>query len=281
MNGLSYLRTIEGRRWCQHDILCCPNGEKGSDPYGANNFTFGSAKYVAAITEEVQKTFPVARSYVGGHSQGGFLTFSVIMHYPKLFQGAFPMAGDCWSQNEPNLWETKPEIMAQQKEIAIAVIHGQSDPVVKFSQGQHAYDVFEVMGYPRLRLFAPEKLGHQFGLSPVDKALEWLDAMVGDDDLARMKLAKTWVKEGEWGWVVQASKAVVAKKKVSSRAKKSAISALKLAEKAAAEPTKEMTAAMKSGPAAEWVPQWYAYRHQFGWTKAAAKLVKRYDSNAR
>ena len=155
MNGITYLRTFESLRWAADDILVCPNGEKGEDAYGANNFTFSSANHIAAITKKVQATFEVSHTYVGGHSQGGFVTYSTIMHYPDLFDGAMPMAGDCWMQNEPNLWATKPKVMAKQKRIAIAVIHGQADPVVKFSQGQHAYGVFLAMGYPKLRLFAP------------------------------------------------------------------------------------------------------------------------------
>src|SRR5262245_20941928 len=110
MNGLSYVRSFEAKRWANDDILCCPNGEQGSDPYGQNNFTFESAPLVAGVTEDVKKAFKTTVSYVGGHSQGGFLTYSVIMLNPDLFQGAMPMAGDCWMQNEPNLWEDKPDV---------------------------------------------------------------------------------------------------------------------------------------------------------------------------
>ena len=114
MNGHTYLETIEAQRWCRDDILVCPNGEKGSDPFGGNNFTFGSAKFVADVVKEVTGEFKATRVYLGGHSQGGFVTYSALMHYPDLFHGAFPMAGDCWSQNDPNLWENKPEMMAKQ-----------------------------------------------------------------------------------------------------------------------------------------------------------------------
>ena len=134
---------------------------------------------MADVTEEVQKAFKTTITYVGGHSQGAFLTYSVILNFPDLYRGAFPMAGDCWMQNEPNLWEDKPEILKKQKEIAIAVIHGKADPVVAFSQGEHAYDCFRAMGWTKLRLFAPANLNHMFMLAPVDEAIEWLDAMNG------------------------------------------------------------------------------------------------------
>ena len=114
MNGLDYVRSFEGKNWADDAILCCPNGEEGKDPYGQNNFTFRSAPLVADVTEQVKTAFKTTVSYCGGHSQGGFLTYSVILNFPDLFQGAMPMAGDCWSQNEPNLWEDKPDIAKKQ-----------------------------------------------------------------------------------------------------------------------------------------------------------------------
>lgn len=81
------------------------------------------------------------------------------------------MAGDCWMQNEPNLWETKPDVLAKQKDIAIAVIHGQADPVVPFSQGQHAYDCFRAMGWTEAAFFSPKALNHMFMLAPIDEAI--------------------------------------------------------------------------------------------------------------
>src|SRR5688572_10416575 len=74
MNGLAYLRSFEAMKWCEDDILCCPNGESGTDPFGANNSGFGSAPFVADVTEEIQKAFRTTVTYVGGHSQGAFLT---------------------------------------------------------------------------------------------------------------------------------------------------------------------------------------------------------------
>src|SRR5258706_7061195 len=82
MNGLSYVRSFEAKRWANDDILCCPNGETGTDPFGANNFTQESAPLVADVTQQVQKAFKTTISYCGGHSQGGFLTYSVILLNP-------------------------------------------------------------------------------------------------------------------------------------------------------------------------------------------------------
>ncbi len=264
MNGLDYLRSFESKKWCEDDILCCPNGENGTDPFGQNNFGFGSAPLVADVTEEVQKAFKTTITYVGGHSQGAFLTYSVILNYPDLYRGAFPMAGDCWIQNEPNLWEEKPEVLKKQKEIAIAVIHGQADPVVAFSQGEHAYDCFRTMGWTKLRLFAPKNLNHMFMLAPIDEAIEWLDAMNGRNERQSLTLAAKWAKEGEWGWVLN-----------TAQGSKSGVLLQKSAEDAAAKAVPAMTEALKGQPA-DWVPKWVEFWRIYGDTNAAQPLVTNY-----
>ncbi len=275
MNGLSYLRSFEAKRWAHDAILCCPNGETGKgDPYGANNFTFASAPFVAEITKLVQADFKTTVTYVGGHSQGGFLTFSVIMHFPELYHGAIPMAGDCWMQNEPNLWADKPDVLARQKQIGIAVIHGQADPVVRFAQGQHAFDVFRAMGYPRLRLFAPKRLGHQFMLSPVDDALDWLDAMNGRSEKTSVKLAEKWAKAREYGWALETARALTAGGNKSAQTR-----AAKLIARCEAAAAKAVVAMRKSmeGDAAKWVPEWLEFWRVYGRTEAANPLVEEYE----
>lgn len=265
MNGLDYLRSFESMNWADDALLCCPNGEQGSDPFGRNNFTFGSAPFVADVTREVQKAFKTKVTYVGGHSQGGFLTYSVITHFPELYRGALPMAGDCWMQNEPNLWEGQPDVLEKQRRVALAVIHGKADPVVDFSQGQHGYDCFRAMGWSKLRLFAPAELGHQFMLSPVQEALDWLDAMNGIDEKRALELASRWAKDGEWGWVLQALESAQA----------SQPKLQKDAEAAAKQATAEISEALE-GPAREWLPKWLEFWRVYGASAPAKSVVKKY-----
>ncbi len=262
MNGLSYLRSFEKMKWCEDDILACPNGENGADPFGACNFGFDSGPAVADVTEEIQKAFKTPITYIGGHSQGAFLTYNVILNHPDLYRGAFPMAGDCWSQNEPNLWEDKPDVLKKQREIAIAVIHGKADPVVAFSQGEHAYDCFRAMGWTKLRLFAPKELNHMFMLAPIDEAIEWLDAMNGLNARKSLTLAAKWGKEGEWGWAWH----------VARSAKTGGAALEKSAEAAATKALPTITEAIKGKPA-DWIPKWTEYRRVYGETTAAKPLI--------
>lgn len=264
MNGLEYLRSFEAKKWCEDDILCCPNGEEGTDPFGQNNFTFNSGPLVADVTEEAQKAFKVTVTYVGGHSQGAFLTYSLILNFPDLYRGAFSMAGDCWMQNEPNLWEDKPDVLKKQREIPIAVIHGQADPVVAFSQGEHAYDCFRGMGWTKLRLFAPKNLNHMFMIAPIDEAIEWLDAMNGRLDPKLSVLVAKWSREGEWGWIGAAG-----------RASKNGANLQRAAEDAATKAIPAIAAALKGKPD-EWIPKWVEFWRLYGDTKAAQPLVTTY-----
>jgi hypothetical protein len=266
MNGFEYLRSFEAKKWCEDDILCCPNGENGTDPFGSNNFGFESGPLVADVTEEVQKAFKTTITYVGGHSQGAFLTYSLILNYPDMYRGAFPMAGDCWIQNEPNLWEDKPDVLKKQKEIPIAVIHGKADPVVAFSQGEHAYDCFRAMGWTKLRFFAPPTLNHMFMLAPIDEAIEWLDTVNGRNEQKALTLATKWAHDGEWGWVCNTASAT----------KRGMFTLMqKAAEDAATKAIPAMTQALKGKPA-DWVPKWVEFWRVYGETTAAKPLIANY-----
>ena len=272
MNGLSYVRSFEAKRWASDDILCCPNGETdtkgqpGTDPYGANNFTEDkSMELVAEVTADVQKALKCTISYCGGHSQGGFLTYAVVLRHPDMFKGALPMAGDCWMENEPNLWADNPEVAKVQHEIPFAVVHGRNDPVVQFAQGEHAYDCFRADGWQKVRFFTPERAGHMFMVYPVDEVLDWLDAMNGRNEKKTAELCEKWAKDGEWGWCVAAARAssAVPQKYV------------KLAEDAAAKAAPGIAEAMKGKPM-DWIPKWLEFWRVFGGTDAAKPLVDEY-----
>ncbi|MFK7769887.1 MAG: hypothetical protein AB8B55_21950 [Mariniblastus sp.] len=281
-NGITYLRSIENAGWCADDILVCPNGERGNkekDPYKANNFTFGSAPQIATVTKQIQAAFKHKRTYLGGHSQGGYVTYSCIMNFPELYDGAFPMAGGCWIQNEPNIWESNSAKLTLQKQIPIAIIHGRSDTVVPYELAKQARQAFLHMGYPKLRLFNPHRLGHQFMLSPVPDALKWMDAMNGETPRQSLVLAAGWVRNKQYGWAHQTAIEILKNEDLQTKLKSACEKICQDVEDAARIKTPSIKKSMLNDPAKRWIPKWAEFFTQFGATSAASELVKEYQTN--
>ncbi len=206
MNSRMYVETIVGQ-WpsiAQRYVLLGIDGEilsSGAPGEPRFNYTYvsyaGRSKYkgligterespalVAEAIEEIKARMSVSRLFIGGHSQGGFLAYSVMMNFPHLVDGAFPMSGGLIIQCEPAAYEDEA-LVALQRRKPLAIIHGTTDPNVAFDMGLHAWEAFEDAGFPMLRLFTDEQAGHRFAFLPLEAAIEWLEAMT-DDDPARL-----------------------------------------------------------------------------------------------
>jgi predicted esterase len=278
MNGMAYVGSFEEKRWCEDDLLVCPNGEQVRDEKGhVYNFTEQSGPLVADLTEQVKKAFKTTITYAGGHSQGAYLTYNLVLCHPDLYQGAIPFAGDVWMQNEPNGWEDKPDVLEKQLKIPFAIIHSPDDPVVDFSQGQHAYDCFRGMGWPRLRFFQPPGVGHMFMPAPIDQAFAWVDAMNGREEKKSLELIDDWIKAAEWGWATEAAAALAAAPGATPAAKAAPAKVAKAAEAPAKKAVADMQASMEKNPAAKWVLEWLEFRRVYGSTAPAKAICKKYD----
>ena len=124
-----------------------PSSANGVRQYNASYINFSGDKVgepwrymqtpglVAGALTELSKELPIERWYVGGHSQGAFLTFAVAMFYPELVAGAFPVAGNLLVQCEPSYFadDEWAKLREAQRRIPIAIVHGQKDDVVEFS----------------------------------------------------------------------------------------------------------------------------------------------------
>ena len=177
---------IDGERW--------QDWSKPDDPrhnYSYVNF-MGKSTYqgypnthrespalVAEVLEELQQRFEPTRTFVGGHSQGGFLTWFFAMHYPQLVDGVFPMSSGMTMQCEADVFDDA-DLKRQQRDVAIAVVHGRNDRTVQFSQGEGTFLRTREHGFARLRLFA-NGAGHGFSSLPWIAAVEWLEAITSDD----------------------------------------------------------------------------------------------------
>lgn len=202
MNAKSYVATFASA-WpelAKGFLLLGINGESCSDYAGPEprfNYTYinyvgrstfqgfpgtdrESPALVAEAIKELKVTYPIGPCFVGGHSQGAFLTYSLLMNSPELFAGAFPISGGLIFQCEPSAYADEATRKAQRM-IPLAIVHGKNDPVVSFNLSRHAADAFGDSGWPALRLFTSDSAGHMFARLPVDDAVRWLAALASDD----------------------------------------------------------------------------------------------------
>lgn len=93
-----------------------------------------SPALVAEALREITARAPVSKVFVGGHSQGGYLTYSLLMNTPELFAGAFPMSCALIIQCEPRAYADE-ELKAAQRRLPIAIVHAKDDRVVGFGEG--------------------------------------------------------------------------------------------------------------------------------------------------
>ena len=134
-----------------------------------------SPALVSEAMDELRKVYPVERYFVGGHSQGGYLTYVMLMHFPEKIAGAFPISCEVMIQCEPDVFNDEA-LRAAQRLVPLAIVHGKTDPNVDFASGrQLRRRSLRRNGWPGLRLFASETAGHKFMLLPVGEAIRWLE----------------------------------------------------------------------------------------------------------
>jgi predicted esterase len=126
MNGKAYVASIASA-WpdiARDYLILGINGEVPSvlDEEPRFNYTYvnfmGRSTYggypgtdrespalVAEALEELRRVYPVGRYFVGGHSQGGWLTYSILMNFPEKIAGAFPISCGVMFQCEPDAYK--------------------------------------------------------------------------------------------------------------------------------------------------------------------------------
>lgn len=230
---------------------------------------------VAGALAELSQELPIERWYVGGHSQGGFLTFAVAMFYPELVAGAFPVAGNLLVQCEPSFFtdEKWAKVRAAQRRVPFAIVHGQKDDVVEFSAGTWSRDSLLDGGFPMLRLFAPENAGHPWAFLPVDEAVRWLDQWNAAEPETLLAFARDSAEDGRPRDALAALARLDEKKPKPPLLKSS--QELRAELEAAARPTLERLAPLVSANAdGAWVEDFLAFRDEYGLAPSAARLMQ-------
>jgi len=228
----------------------------------------------AEALDELREALPIRHFFVGGHSQGGYLTFAIAMFYPEKIAGAFPMSCALLVQCEPDAF-SDPEVRRAQRQVPFAIVHGREDTVVRFSSSRYSYERFQDEGFPALRLFAPEGVGHVFDHLPLPEAIRWLEAMASGDagELARFA-EKQWIDER----YRDASAALERARALDpgSRARERLASLEERLEREAAAHAKRIEAAMRENGGGSWVDDFWEFREAFGLTRAARGALERY-----
>jgi predicted esterase len=209
MNSQSYVSTIAAA-WpdvARDFILLGINGEMPSNIGDDPRFNYSYVNYVghstykgfpgtdrespALVSEaiaELKEVYPISYFLVGGHSQGGFLTYSLLMNFPELIAGAFPISCGVIFQCEPDAYNDET-LRKTQRAIPLAIIHGKNDPAVGFSMGQYAATLFSEADWTAFRFFPDDTAGHMFGRLPVSAAIRWLESHASSNPASLINFA--------------------------------------------------------------------------------------------
>jgi predicted esterase len=207
---------IQGQSWNKHSKLDTPTFNYtyvnwvGRSTLGGFPYTHRESPYlVGVLLDEFKDIYLIERTFVGGHSQGGFLTHVLHMHYPEKITGTFPMAGGVIIQAEPDVFDDE-DLMAEQRMTPMYLMHGKKDNVVDPSMSDRAYGRFLAHEFPRVKYHAPGA-GHPYDFLPVDKAIQWLDMMTTNDKVALKTFGDKLVSQKKWrdvGMVIERAEAI-------------------------------------------------------------------------
>ena len=163
-----------------------------------------SPALVGEAMQELKARYPIEKYFVGGHSQGAFLTYVMLMNFPDQIAGAFPIAGGVIVQAEPAKYVDEA-LRREQRQTPLAIVHSKSDPNVSFQSTESAFEMFSEASWGALKLMAPQRGGHMFARLPVGEAVRWLDVMTTDDIEAVHRFAETKLKSKDWADVETAT----------------------------------------------------------------------------
>ncbi len=296
MNGRDYVATIAAA-WpdvARDFLLIGINGERPSNTGPDPKFNFhyvnamgrsihqgfpgtdrDSPALVAEALAELKGVYPVARYLVGGHSQGGFLTYWLLMNNPELIAGAFPISGGLMLQCAPEAFKNAT-LQQAQRTVPLAIVHGKNDPVVAPILGSTAAEAFRDAGWPAIRFFNPEQGGHMFALLPVNQAIRWLDDLASGDPARLVDSAEERLKAKDYHDATAAldrcAQGKPAAGKLAARAAK-----VRADIDAEAKPRADaLLAQIKQGKPG-WIDPFLDFRAEFQFAAAAAPVMAAFD----
>jgi predicted esterase len=218
MNGQSYVSTIAAA-WpeiARDFILLGINGETPSNVDDDPRFNYSYVNFVgrstykgfpgtdrespALVSEamaELKEIYPISHFLVGGHSQGGFLTYSLLMNFPESMAGAFPISCGVIFQCEPDAYDDET-LRKTQRAVPLAIVHGKNDPAMGFSMGQYAATLFGEADWTAIRFLPDDTAGHMFGRLPVGAAIRWLESHASSDPPSLINFAASQLSKKDF-----------------------------------------------------------------------------------
>lgn len=243
----------------------------GRSMYQGYPFTDRESPFlVMQVIDELQNAYLFGRVFLGGHSQGGYLTYLLHMHFPEKLAGTFPIAGGVIMQAEPDVFADE-ELKAEQRSTPMVIVHGKQDQVVNFSVGQDAYGQFLAHGFPRVKLISPA-LGHPFDALPVGEAIEWLDVIAGDDVERLLAIAQRQVDQKAWRDV-----GIAIDRAIALRAGPEFSPIWEAYQQAANRDGERLLAAIRANRDGRWIDDYLQWQESFGASRIGAELQQAFD----
>jgi predicted esterase len=299
MNGKAYANTLAAG-WpeiAKDYLLIGINGEMpsamGAEP--AFNYTYinyvGRSTYkgfpgtdrespalVAEALEDLREAYPIAKYFVGGHSQGGFLTYGLLMNFPEKIAGAFPISAGVIFQCEPSAY-ADTALRAAQRAVPLAIIHGKQDPLVNFSMGEYAAVIFGEESWPAFRFFNDSTgAGHMFGRLPVGRAIRWLEAHTSDDPTKLLDVAEKCLKaKANRDAVALLNRAATLQLDDTAKTRLESLSS-QIDSQARARAATFLTKIQKGEPGKAWIDKFLNYREDFEFAPAAREVMQAFNT---
>ncbi|MBK7878869.1 MAG: alpha/beta fold hydrolase [Planctomycetes bacterium] len=139
------------------------------------------AQAFKAFLDELRATFAVDRVYLYGHSQGGFFVTYYAGEFPDTVSGVVAHASGSW---------TWAKFAPGLKKVAIAYLHGSSDPVVPYGQSPGSRDVYAEKGYELLHLNRLDRYNHWPNAVRATETLDWCQGMTAKSPEEALDCAK-------------------------------------------------------------------------------------------
>jgi predicted esterase len=297
MNARAYVETIAAA-WpdiAKDYLILGINGETPSDIGDEPRFNYtyvnfvGRSTYkgfpgtdrespalVAEALSELKQVYPIAHYFVGGHSQGGFLTYSLLMNSPELFAGAFPVSCGVIFQCEPDVFDNEA-LRKAQRSVALAIVHGQNDPMVDFAAGRYAANLFGEAGWPAFHFFTSDTAAHMFARLPVGEAIRWLESLVSDDPEALLGFANKQAGASRYRDAIAALHRAQTLKLSDQQKQRADRLSIEIDAKVKAGADRFLSQIQKNTDSS-WIDGFLAYRNDFEFADGAREVMAAFES---